>query len=105
MKDILFGHLSEVILFFNLIQQTHNKDLSATDNLIGPDDIKISISIHQCSIVFSLFSKDCLEEELYPPRMYNKIMGTFNRCSVNCSCSLLIIEIGKGFPACKLEHL
>lgn len=76
MKDILFGHLSEVILFFNLIQQTHNKDFSATDNLIGPDDIKISISIHQVAWFSALFHKTVLEEELYPPRMYNKIMGT-----------------------------
>lgn len=74
MKDILFGHLSKVTLFFNLIQQTH-KDLSATDNLIGPEDIKINVSIHQVVWFSALFHKTILEEELYPPIMYSKIMG------------------------------
>lgn len=73
MKDILFGHLSKVTLFFNLIQQTHNKNLSATDNLIGPEDI--NISIHQVVWFSALFHKTILEEELYPPIMYSKIMG------------------------------
>ena len=74
-KDILFGHLSEVTLFFILIQQTHNKDLSAIDSLIGPEDMKINISIHQVVWFSALFHKTVLEEELYPPIMYNKIMG------------------------------
>lgn len=58
-----WGHFA---LFFNFIQQTHNKDLSGTANLIGPEDIKINVSIppEMCFSALSCKTMDYFRQEL-----------------------------------------